>query len=152
MAKKEVKESLVVDMVLNPGGKVPLYTTPEAAGADLYACIEEDIVLQPHWIAKVEAGFSTAIPEGYTAFIVPRSGLALNYGITVLNTPATIDSDYRGTWGVLLINFSNLPFRISNGDRIAQVVFIKTEQAQFNRVESLSRTERGTGGFGHTGI
>lgn len=129
----------------------PQYATALSAGLDLRANLEEDITLQPMERRLVPTGLSIALPEGYEAQVRPRSGLALKHGITLLNTPGTIDADYRGEIGVIMVNLSDTPFNIADGDRIAQLVIARYEQAEWEAVEALDSTERGDGGFGHTG-
>lgn len=130
---------------------LPQYATALSAGLDLRANLEEDITLQPMERRLVPTGLSIALPEGYEAQVRPRSGLALKHGITLLNTPGTIDADYRGEIGVIMVNLSDTPFNIADGDRIAQLVIARYEQAEWEAVEALDCTERGDGGFGHTG-
>lgn len=130
---------------------LPQYATALSAGLDLRANLEEDITLQPMERRLVPTGLSFALPEGYEAQVRPRSGLALKHGITLLNTPGTIDADYRGEIGVIMVNLSDTPFNIADGDRIAQLVIARYEQAEWEAVEALDSTERGDGGFGHTG-
>lgn len=130
---------------------LPQYATALSAGLDLRANLEEGITLQPMERRLVPTGLSIALPEGYEAQVRPRSGLALKHGITLLNTPGTIDADYRGEIGVIMVNLSNTPFNIADGDRIAQLVIARYEQAEWEAVEALDSTERGDGGFGHTG-
>lgn len=130
---------------------LPQYATALSAGLDLRANLEEDITLQPMERRLVPTGLSIALPEGYEAQVRPRSGLALKHGITLLNTPGTIDADYRGEMGVIMVNLSDTPFNIADGDRIAQLVIARYEQAEWEAVEALDSTERGDGGFGHTG-
>ena len=132
--------------------EMPAYATPLSAGLDLRANIDEPLTLQPLQRALVPTGLSMALPAGYEAQVCPRSGLALKHGITVLNTPGTIDADYRGEVGIILINLSAEPFTIHDGDRIAQMVVARCEQAECISVESLDDTERGSGGFGHSGV
>ncbi len=138
--------------VINKGHQpLPAYATVQSAGLDLRANLDEPIVLQPMQRVLVKTGLHIALPDGYEAQIRPRSGLALKHGITVLNTPGTIDADYRGEIMVLLINFSDHPFTIEDGERIAQMIIARYEQAAFEVVEVLDETERGAGGYGHTG-
>lgn len=132
--------------------EMPAYATPLSAGLDLRANIDEPLTLQPLQRALVPTGLSMALPAGYEAQVRPRSGLALKHGITVLNTPGTIDADYRGEVGIILINLSAEPFTIHDGDRIAQMVVARCEQAECIGVESLDDTKRGSGGFGHSGV
>ena len=139
---------------INNRGRQPLptYATALSAGMDLRANIEEDITLLPLQRQLVPTGLHIALPEGYEAQIRPRSGLALKHGITVLNTPGTVDADYRGEIMVLLVNFSNEPFTVKDGERIAQMIVAKHEQVNFELTETLDETERGAGGYGHTGL
>lgn len=130
---------------------LPQYATALSAGLDLRANLEKAITLQPMERRLVPTGLSIALPEGYEAQVRPRSGLALKHGITLLNTPGTIDADYRGEIGVIMVNLSDTPFNIADGDRIAQLVIARYEQAEWEAVEALDSTERGDGGFGHTG-
>lgn len=141
-----------VEIINRSGHALPEYKTKYSAGVDLCAALSEDILLQPMQRILVPTGLYMALPKGCEAQIRPRSGLAIKNGITCLNTPGTIDADYRGEIKVILINLSNEDFIIKNGDRIAQMVFAKYETANFETVEILEETERGTGGFGHTGI
>lgn len=139
--------------IINKGHhQLPEYATPQSAGMDLRANIEEPIILKPMQRMLVSTGLFMALPAGYEAQVRPRSGLALKHGITVLNTPGTIDADYRGEVKVLLVNFSDTDFVINDGERIAQMVIAKHETADFIEVEELDETERGAGGYGHTGI
>ena len=130
---------------------LPSYETKGSAGLDLRANIDNPIVLQPLDRALIPTGLFMELPVGYEAQIRPRSGLALKKGITVLNSPGTVDSDYRGEVGVVLINLSSVDFTINPGDRIAQMVIAKHEQAEWVEVDGLSSTERGEGGYGHSG-
>ncbi|MBP5360329.1 MAG: dUTP diphosphatase [Bacteroidaceae bacterium] len=131
---------------------LPAYATPLSAGVDLRANIDEPVVLPPLGRALIPTGLYIALPEGWEAQVRPRSGLALKQGITVLNTPGTIDADYRGEVGVILVNLSGLEFVVNDGERIAQMVFNQYGKADFIEVETLDETERGAGGFGHTGL
>jgi dUTP pyrophosphatase len=131
---------------------LPVYETKASAGVDVRAKLDEPFTLQPMERALIKTGLFLEIPAGYEAQVRPRSGLALKKGITVLNAPGTIDADYRGEVGVILINLSNQPFVIENGERIAQIVFARFEQAEFELVDELTETERGEGGFGSTGV
>lgn len=139
----------IVNRSPNP---IPEYGTALSAGMDLRAWLEEPLTLQPLQRSLVHTGIYIALPEGYECQIRPRSGLALKKGLTVLNTPGTIDADYRGEIGVILVNLGGEPVSICNGDRIAQAVFTKHERVEFESVPELDETERGKGGFGHTGI
>ncbi|MBQ9677612.1 MAG: dUTP diphosphatase [Prevotella sp.] len=139
--------------VVNRGHQqLPAYATPQSAGMDLRANIAEPIILHPMERRLIPTGLHIALPEGYEAQVRPRSGLALKHGLTVLNSPGTIDADYRGEVGVLLINLSQEDFVINDGERIAQMVIARHEQADFVVVEELDQTERGEGGYGHTGV
>jgi len=139
---------------LREGGAValPAYQTEGASGVDLRAAIDEEVVLPPMGRALVPTGIAVALPSGVEAQIRPRSGLAARHGVTCLNSPGTIDSDYRGEIKVILINLSDEPFPIRKGDRIAQMVFMPVLRASFRVVEDLDTTPRGEGGFGHTGL
>ncbi len=130
---------------------LPEYGTLASAGVDLRANIAESITLKPLERTLVKTGLFIELPIGYEAQVRPRSGLAYKNGVTVLNTPGTIDADYRGEIGVILVNISNKDFTIENGERIAQLVIAKHEQAEWQLVEELEETERGAGGFGSTG-
>lgn len=139
--------------VINKGHHpLPAYATSQSAGMDLRANIDESITLQPLERQLISTGLYIALPEGYEAQVRPRSGLALKHGITVLNSPGTIDADYRGEIKVLLVNLSQENFVINDGERIAQMVIARHETAVFNEVTELDETERGAGGYGHTGI
>ena len=129
----------------------PAYATPQSAGVDLKANLEEPITLQPLQRTLVPTGLFMALPAGFEAQVRPPSGLAAKHGITVLNTPGTIDADYRGEIKVILVNLSNEPFEIVPGERIAQMVIARHEQVEWEQVEQLDATERGAGGFGSTG-
>jgi dUTP pyrophosphatase len=131
--------------------ELPAYATSAAAGMDLRANLDSAIVIKPLERAIVSTGLFMALPQNYEAQIRPRSGLAAKNGITVLNSPGTIDADYRGELKVILVNLSNEPFTINDGERIAQMVIAKHEQIKFNEVKILEETERGEGGFGSTG-
>ena len=132
--------------------QLPTYETEQSAGVDLRANLDQSIQLKPLERALIKTGLFIALPPGYEAQVRPRSGLALKKGITVLNSPGTIDADYRGEIGVILVNLSNEVFTIQDGDRIAQLVFAQVEQAKFLEVETLNETTRGHSGFGSTGI
>ena len=139
--------------VINKGRQpLPEYATPLSAGLDLRANIDVPVTLHPMERRLIGTGLYIALPPGFEAQVRPRSGLALKHGITVLNTPGTIDADYRGEIKVLLVNLSNEPFVINEGERIAQMVVAKHEQADFTLVSELDETERGDGGYGHTGV
>ena len=139
--------------VVNKGHQpLPQYATEQSAGMDLRANLDEPIVLRPLERRLIPTGLHIALPEGYEAQVRPRSGLALKKGITVLNAPGTIDADYRGEVGVVLINLSQEDFVVNDGERIAQMVIARYEKADFIEVEVLDATERGEGGYGHTGV
>ena len=129
----------------------PAYATPQSAGLDLRACLEEPVLLKPLQRAMIPTGLYIALPAGYEAQVRPRSGLAAKHGITVLNTPGTIDADYRGEIRVILVNLSDQPFEVVPGERIAQMVIARHEQVEWEPVDELDATERGAGGFGSTG-
>lgn len=138
--------------IVNRGGQqLPTYATEQSAGMDLRADISEPIVLHPLERRLIPTGLFMALPAGFEAQVRPRSGLAYKYGITVANAPGTIDADYRGELGVVLINLSNSDFTVQPGDRIAQMVIARYEQVKLVEVSSLDDTERGAGGYGHTG-
>lgn len=130
---------------------VPAYATEQSAGMDLRANLDESVVMEPLQRCLIPTGLFMALPKGYEAQIRPRSGLALKKGITVLNSPGTIDADYRGEICIILINLSSERFIIEDGERIAQMVIARHEQAEWEETDSLESTERGEGGFGHTG-
>ena len=139
--------------VVNTGHQqLPAYATPQSAGMDLRANIDEPITLHPMERRLIPTGLHIALPAGFEAQVRPRSGLALKHGITVLNTPGTIDADYRGEVMVLLVNFSTEDFVINDGERIAQMVIARHEQGEFEVVDELDSTERGEGGYGHTWV
>ena len=143
-----------VKIINNSRFSLPSYATEQSAGVDLKANLddEEIITLRPMGRALIPTGIRIALPEGYEAQIRPRSGMAIKYGITVLNTPGTIDADYRGEIKVVLVNLSKDPFVIRSGDRIAQMVVAKHERVMWQKVHELDDTERGEGGFGHSGV
>ncbi len=139
--------------VVNRGHQpLPAYATEQSAGMDLRANISEPVVLRPMERRLIPTGLHIALPDGCEAQVRPRSGLALKHGITVLNAPGTIDADYRGEVGVVLVNLSDADFVVNDGERIAQLVIARYEKAAFIEVESLDETERGQGGYGHTGV
>ena len=139
--------------VVNKGHQpLPQYATPQSAGMDLRANLSESIVLKPLERRLIPTGLHIALPAGYEAQVRPRSGLALKKGITVLNSPGTVDADYRGEVGVLLINLSQEDFVVNDGERIAQMIIARHEQGEFLPVAVLDETERGEGGYGHTGV
>ena len=140
-----------VEIINKSRHELPKYSTIQSAGLDLRANIDTPVILKPLDRKLIPTGLFIALPDGYEAQIRPRSGLALKNGITVLNTPGTIDADYRGEIGVILINLSNEPFTINDGDRICQMVISKYETIEWTSVQILSVTTRGEGGFGHSG-
>jgi dUTP pyrophosphatase len=145
-------ERLEVVIKKKDGVNLPLYATESSSGLDLVAFLEQPVILEPLMRALVPTGIHIAIPEGFEAEIRPRSGIAHKFGVTVLNTPGTIDSDYRGEVKILLINLGDQPFTINNGDRIAQMIFKNVVAISWKSVEELPGTIRGHGGFGSTGI
>lgn len=147
-----MKEKINIKVINNSDYELPKYATELSAGVDLRANITESKEIGTLERCLIPTGLKIALPEGYEAQIRPRSGLALKHGITVLNTPGTIDADYRGEIGVVLINLSDTPFTINPGERIAQMVIARYEQVQFTEVDFLEESERGEGGFGHTGV
>ncbi|NOQ70451.1 MAG: dUTP diphosphatase [Crocinitomix sp.] len=143
---------MTIEIINKSKHSLPQYETPLSAGVDLRANLADSVTLQPLERALIKTGLFIALPEGYEAQVRPRSGLAYKKGISVLNSPGTIDADYRGEIGVILVNISNEPFVVEDGERIAQMVVAKCEQATFVAVEVLNETERGEGGFGSTGV
>ena len=141
-----------VKIVNRSGQPLPDYSTPLSAGMDLRANLEEPVLLKPLQRSLIPTGLYIELPEGYEAQIRPRSGLALKKGISVVNTPGTIDADYRGEIGILLINLSDQDFKVVNGERICQMVINKVEKVSWIPVDDLEESKRGAGGFGHTGI
>lgn len=146
-----MSKNIPVPTILAEGAHLPLYASDQAAGADVRAHLTQDVILQPGQSALIPTGLKFAIPEGFEIQVRPRSGLAFKNGITVLNSPGTIDSDYRGELGIILINHSQQPFTVSDSMRIAQIVIAPVYRAQFLPEETLATTTRGEGGFGHTG-
>ena len=130
---------------------LPRYQTEHAAGLDLVAAVKDEVVLRPGERKLVSTGISLAVPEGYEAQIRPRSGLALKHGLTLLNSPGTVDADYRGVVGLILVNHGTESFTVRRGERLAQMVIAPTERAELSEVDELPASERGPGGFGHTG-
>lgn len=141
-----------VKVINQSNNLLPAYETALSAGMDIRAFINEDIILKPFHRALIPSGLFIELPQGFEAQIRPRSGLALKHGITVLNSPGTIDADYRGEIKILLINLSETDFRIQSGDRIAQMIIARHEQISWEATDSLNETSRGAGGYGHTGI
>jgi dUTP pyrophosphatase len=140
-----------VEIINKSKHDLPRYATPQSAGLDLRANLDIPLVVAPLQRVMVPTGLYIALPAGFEAQVRPRSGLAAKHGITVLNSPGTIDADYRGEIRVILVNLSDTPFTIEDGERIAQLVIARHEQAEWAEVETLDATERGEGGFGHTG-
>lgn len=145
-------ESIKVKIINKSDNPTPTYSTSDSAGMDIRAFLKEPITLKPLQRALIPTGLHLELPHGYQCEIRPRSGLALKKGITVLNTPGTIDADYRGEVGIILINLSDEPFVINSGERICQMVIMNYTKVEWVEVEELNDTERGTGGFGHTGV
>jgi dUTP pyrophosphatase len=143
---------MIIKIVNKSKHRLPDYSTELSAGLDLFAHLTETILLNTLERALISTGIYIELPAGYEAQIRPRSGLAVNKGITVLNTPGTIDADYRGEIKVILVNLSNSPCEIKDGDRIAQLVLNKFERVEWNETSELSESKRGSGGFGHTGV
>ena len=143
--------SALVEIRNESGHPRPAYATLQSAGLDVRACLEAPITLAPGEFQLVKTGLFVALPEGTELQVRPRSGLAFKHGVTVLNAPGTIDADYRGEIGVLLINHGAQPFQVEHGERIAQLVLARYERVVWNEVQVLSETDRGAGGFGHTG-
>ena len=141
-----------VKIKVMPGGRAPEYQSSGASGADIFACTESPIVIQPGSIALVPTGLSIELPEGYEAQIRPRSGLALKHGITLLNTPGTVDSDYRGEVKIIVANLGAEAFTVEHGMRIAQMVFARVCRGSFIEAEGLTESGRSDGGFGHSGL
>lgn len=145
-------ERIKVKIINRSGYELPAYETPSAAGMDIHAAIEEPIVLKPLQRALVPTGLRIQLPQGHECQIRPRSGLALRSGISLVNTPGTVDADYRGEIGVIVINLSDTPFTINPGERIAQMVITNYTHVEWEPVEHLDETRRGEGAFGHTGL
>jgi len=141
-----------IKIVNHSAHPLPAYETPASAGMDLRANNEEPIVIASLERALIPTGLYIELPDGYEAQIRPRSGLAAKYGISILNSPGTIDADYRGEIRIILVNLSKEPFTVNRGERIAQMIINRHEQAEWIEVEELTHTERGAGGFGHTGL
>lgn len=148
---QSILRAMKINIINNSNNPTPQYQTLLSAGADIRANLSNVIILQPLQRQLIPTGLHIELPQGYEAQVRPRSGLALNHGITILNSPGTIDADYRGEIKVLLVNLSAEAFTIQHGDRIAQLVIAKHEQAVWQEVTELSSTERGTGGYGSTG-
>ncbi len=152
MCETKIKTMIRIKVINKGHQPLPAYATEQSAGMDLRANIGEAVFLHPMERRLIPTGLHIALPPGYEAQVRPRSGLALKHGITVLNSPGTIDADYRGEIGVLLVNMSSEDFVVNDGERIAQMVIARHEQAEFVLVDELDATERGEGGYGHTGV
>ena len=149
----EINDRYVKVKVVNKShNDLPAYSTKDSAGMDLRASLDEPLELKPMQRALIPTGIYIELPEGYECQIRPRSGLALKHGVTVLNTPGTIDADYRGEIGVILINLSDTPFVVNDGERICQMVVTRYDKVDWVRVKALDDSVRGAGGFGHTGV
>ena len=146
------ENDITVKVVNKSGNELPQYSTPDSAGMDLRASLSEPVTLAPMQRALIPTGIYIALPKGYECQIRPRSGLALKHGISVLNSPGTIDADYRGEIGVILANLSNEPFVVNPGERICQMVVARHSTVVWQTADTLSDSERGAGGFGHTGV
>lgn len=149
---RSIYDMVKINVVNRGHQQLPAYATSQSAGMDLRANLDAPVVLRPLERRLIPTGLHIALPEGYEAQVRPRSGLALKHGITVLNTPGTIDADYRGEIGVVLINLSQEDFTVQDGERIAQLVIARYEQGELVAVDTLDETERGEGGYGHTGV
>lgn len=145
-------ERIKVKIINNSGHELPTYETPSAAGMDVRACLKEPVVLKPLERALIPTGLRIQLPQGHECQIRPRSGLALRHGISLVNTPGTVDADYRGEIGVIVINLSNEPFTINDGERICQMVITNYTHVEWEPVERIDETVRGEGAFGHTGV
>lgn len=145
-------DKITVKIINESSNDLPQYATPYAAGMDLRANLKEPVILQPLERRLIPTGIRIELPEGYECQIRPRSGLALKSGITVLNTPGTIDADYRGEIGVILVNLSDKPFTVNHGERICQMVVARHASVEWQPADNLAESNRGDGGFGHTGI
>lgn len=145
-------ERIKVKIINESGHDLPAYETPSSAGMDVRAKLDSPLTLQPMQRALIPTGLRIQLPHGYECQVRPRSGLALKHGISLVNTPGTIDADYRGEIGIIAINLSDTPYTISDGERIAQLVIKEYVRAEWQPVSTLDHTERGEGGFGHTGV
>lgn len=145
-------EKIKVKIINRSGNELPTYETHSSAGMDVRACLEEPVVLAPLQRALIPTGLRMQLPEGYECQIRPRSGLALKHGISLVNTPGTVDADYRGEIGIIVINLSDEPFTINNGERIAQMVVKSYTRVEWEPVDRIDETKRGDGAFGHTGV
>lgn len=145
-------ERIKVKIINRSGHQLPAYETPSSAGMDVRACLEKPVTLQPLERALIPTGLRVQLPQGHEMQIRPRSGLALKHGISLVNSPGTVDADYRGEIGILVINLSNEPFVINGGERICQMVITNYTHVEWDPVEEIDSTVRGDGGFGHTGV
>ena len=145
-------ERIKVKIINRSGHQLPAYETPSSAGMDVRACLEKPVTLQPLERALIPTGLRVQLPQGHEMQIRPRSGLALKHGISLVNSPGTVDADYRGEIGILVINLSNDPFVINDGERICQMVITNYTHVEWDPVEEIDSTVRGDGGFGHTGV
>ena len=145
-------ERIKVKIIHRSGHQLPAYETPSSAGMDVRACLEKPVTLQPLERALIPTGLRVQLPQGHEMQIRPRSGLALKHGISLVNSPGTVDADYRGEIGILVINLSNEPFVINDGERICQMVITNYTHVEWDPVEEIDSTVRGDGGFGHTGV
>jgi len=145
-------KKIKIKIINRSGNALPEYATPASAGMDIRACLDQPVVLGPMERTLIPTGLRVQLPQGYEIQLRPRSGLALKNGITLVNTPGTIDADYRGEIGVILINMSDVPYTINDGERICQMVITDFTHAEWERVNELDDTVRGEGGFGHTGV
>lgn len=150
--KEHRMDRITVKVINGSKNPLPAYGSPEAAGMDVHACLDKDVTIAPLQRALIPTGLRMEIPRGHECQIRPRSGLALNHGITVLNTPGTVDADSRAEIGVVLINLSSEPFTVHNGDRICQMVFKKCERVDWQQVDELDKTKREDGSFGASGL
>ncbi len=143
---------LPIKIKISSKTQIPAYQSSGSSGADVFACLEEPVEIKAGEVKLIPTGMSIEIPEGYEAQMRPRSGLALKHGVTLLNTPGTIDSDYRGEIKIIVANFGSGPFVVENQMRIAQMIFCKVYRAEFIETEDVNKTDRNDGGFGHTGL
>lgn len=147
-----MKDTVKVRVINTSGNALPSYSTADSAGMDVRAAVESEVVIAPLRRALIPTGLRVEIPSGYEIQVRPRSGLALKHGITVLNSPGTIDADYRGEIGIILVNLSEEPFTVRQGERIGQLVLARCERMEWVAATELGDTDRGAGGFGHTGV
>lgn len=145
-------ERIKVKIINRSGHELPAYETPSSAGMDIHACLDQPVVLKPLQRALIPTGLRIQLPQGHECQIRPRSGLALKHGISIVNTPGTVDADFRGEIGVVLINLSDEPFTVNDGERIAQMVITQYTHVEWEPARELDETKRGDGGFGHTGV